>query len=462
MTKGEAASRGSLIAYFGIRDCGGPEGYMDNRIRRGARMLTIALVIGAATFARSQTETVLHRFTGSPGDGALPYAVGLVVDNSGNLYGTTQQGGAGTQCDQFEGSCGTVFEMRLTATGRWKKEVLYNFQGGSDGANPAAGLVFDSSGKLYGTTQFGGTGCGGWGCGTVFALSRSESGWKESVLYRFVSTNTSDGRLPVTPLAFDQSGNLYGTTICGGNPSCSCGCGTVFEMTPSEGRWQERVIYAFNGDDGFDAYAGVTPGGAGAIYGTTLGGGNGTGLVFQLTRDPENTWHETILYEFPGQNGGPLGGVTLDTKGNIYGTAINSGEYGYGSVFELSPPKAAEEAWDLTTLYSFTGGRDGAVPAAAVIFDQAGNLYGTTTSGGTGNACQGWCGVVFELQHADGAWTENVLYRFLGGDDGEYPDGPLVFGPEGDLYGTTPNGGDPNCSAYSAYPGCGAVFEISR
>lgn len=420
----------------------------------------IAFVIGVATLAASQTETVLHRFTGSPGDGALPYAVGLIVDKSGNLYGTTQQGGNGSACYPYVG-CGTVFEMRLAATGRWKKEVLYNFQGGSDGANPAAGLIADSSGNLYGTTTYGGTGCG-FGCGTVFELSPTSRGWQESVLHRFTSSNLSDAARPQSPLTMKRGGTLYGTTPCGGNPACSCGCGTVFEMTPSEGGWRERVIHAFDVNDGSEPYAGVTLDRAGALYGTTLlGGANASGLVFQLTRDHQNTWKETILYDFPDQNGYPLGAVTLDKKGNIYGTAINSG-YGYGSVFELSPPQAGEEAWALTTLYSFTGGRDGAVPAAAVIFDRSGNLYGTTTSGGTGNACQGWCGVVFELQHSGGSWTEKVLNRFQGGPAGEYPDAPLVFDAKGNLYGTTPNGGDPNCSAYSAYPGCGVVFKISR
>lgn len=435
---------------------------MDNK-NWWPKNLVISILMGVATFAASQTQTVLHRFTGSPDDGALPYAVGLVVDRKGNLYGTTQQGGDGTQCAIYEGSCGTVFELRLTPSGRWKRKVLYNFQGGTDGANPAAGLIVDDSGNLYGTTEFGGVGVSGWGSGTVFELKRTGSRWKESVLHRFASTNNGDGTRPVTPLVFDRSGNLYGTTICGGNPSCSCGCGTVFEITRSEGGWRERVIHAFDGNDGFDAYAGVTLDSAGAVYGTSfLGGENGSGLVFQLTRDHMNTWQENILYQFPYLGGGPLGSVTFDNRGNIYGTAINSGEYGYGSVFELSPPKAGEEAWALTTLYSFTGGRDGAVPAAAVIFDRSGNLYGTTTSGGTGDPCQGWCGVIFELKHADGTWMEEVLNRFPGGPGGEYPDAPLAFDAEGNLYGTTPNGGDPNCSAYSAYPGCGVVFKINR
>lgn len=430
---------------------------MDNKSWRAAK-LAIAFVFGATVLAACQTEAVLHRFTGSPDDGALPYAVGLVIDGVGNLYGTTQQGGSGTSCYPYVG-CGTVFEMRLTDKG-WKKEVLYNFQGGSDGANPAAGLIADSSGNLYGTTTYGGTGCG-FGCGTVFELSPTSRGWQETVLHSFTSSDLSDAARPQSPLTMGRSGTIYGTTPCGGNRACSCGCGAVFEMTPSKGGWEERVIYAFNEDDGFDAYAGVTLDSAGAIYGTTMGGGNGSGLIFRLTRDNQNTWRESILYEFPYLNGGPLGSVTLDKKGNIYGTAINSG-YGYGSVFELSPPKAGEEAWALSTLYSFTGGRDGAVPAAAVIFDHSGNLYGTTTSGGTGNSCQGWCGVVFELQHTGDSWTEKVLNRFQGGPAGEYPDAPLVFDAKGNLYGTTPNGGNPNCSAYSAYPGCGVVFKISR
>jgi uncharacterized repeat protein (TIGR03803 family) len=429
---------------------------MDNNSR--VTKVVLALVIGMATLARSQTETVLHRFTGSPNDGALPYAVGLVIDSNGNLYGTTQQGGDGSACYPYAG-CGTVFELRLTGN-RWKKEVLYNFQGGSDGANPAAGLIVDSSGNLYGTTTYGGTGCG-FGCGTVFELSPTSRGWQETVLHRFTSSDPGDAARPQSPLTMGRSGTIYGTTPCGGNPACSCGCGAVFEMTPSEGRWLERVIYAFNGDDGFDAYAGVTLDIAGAVYGTTMGGGNGSGLVFQLTRHNKSVWYESILYEFPYLNGSPRGGVTLDKEGNVYGAAINGGEYGSGCVFELTRPRRGEVAWAQTTLYSFTGGSDGAVPGA-VIFDQAGNLYGMTGGGGDGYSCQGWCGVVFKLRHAGGTWTETVLYGFQGGDDGEYPDGPLVFDAEGNLYGTTPNGGDPNCSAYSAYPGCGVVFKISR
>src|SRR5581483_6615984 len=176
------------------------------------------LITVLATQVRAQTESVLHTFAGSS-EGGAPYA-GLLSDRAGNLYGTTMQYGD-APCAYPFGGCGTVFELVAVQEGgitQWTFEVLYTFRGGTDGADPASTLVFDSSGNLYGTTTAGGTGCGGLGCGTVFELARSGSEWYENVLYRF--TGGPDGRDPVGSLTLDPRGNLYGTTAFGGDNNC--------------------------------------------------------------------------------------------------------------------------------------------------------------------------------------------------------------------------------------------------
>ena len=196
----------------------------------------------------SGSENALYSFSGGS-DPKFPYA-GLIFDKAGNLYGTTEFGGANNQ--------GTVFEITPNSNGSWTETVLYSFTGSTDGGQPYGSLVLDAAGNLYGTTNFGGSSNCNLGCGTVFELTPSSGGWKETVLYTF--TGGSDGREPYARLLSDASGNLYGTTLLGGNIGsvCSTGCGTVFKLTHGSSGWTESVLYAFQGGaDGASPYDGL-------------------------------------------------------------------------------------------------------------------------------------------------------------------------------------------------------------
>jgi uncharacterized repeat protein (TIGR03803 family) len=227
-------------------------------------------------------ETVLHNFTGGTG-GYQPN--GLAFDSAGNLFGTVTYGGVGNVADCDFAACGFVFKLLPVAGGGWHTVVLYTFTGGTDGGNPN-GLIFDSAGRIYGTTSVGGTSpCGGKsGCGVVFRLISGVSGWHESVLYTFTGTN---GKNPEANLAQDSSGNLYGTTYAGGNKTSYCGtqgCGLVFKLALTAGGWwSPSTVYAFNGADGFSPQSIPLLDGAGNLYGTTLYGGVGNfGTVFEI------------------------------------------------------------------------------------------------------------------------------------------------------------------------------------
>jgi uncharacterized repeat protein (TIGR03803 family) len=288
---------------------------------------------------------VLYRFQGGS-DGFFPVA-GLIADSEGALYGTT--GGGGSNND-------TVFKLTPAhdkATGKttWTENVLYRFQGGSDGYFPLAGLIADSEGALYGTTQNGGSGDNG----TVFKLTPPAKGrspltqtaWTETVLYRFQSG--SDGSLPAAGLIADREGALYGTTQFGGSgcqhlPPGSSGCGTFFKLTPARKQtaWTESVLYRFQGGgDGSYPYAGLIADSEGALYGTTAFSGslgNGAGTVFKLTPARNQTaWTESVLYIFQGGSDGslPLARLIADKEGALYGTTVNGGTAGRGTVFKL-------------------------------------------------------------------------------------------------------------------------------
>ncbi len=230
---------------------------------------------------------------------------------------------------------------------------------------------------------------------------------------------------------------------------------------------QEQVLYSFPTNSGFAAYAGgLIADASGNLYGTTgLGGASNFGSVYELSPPTSNTgWNETDLYFFgDGEDGAaPFGNLVFDSAGNLYGTTSGGGSPnclvgGCGTVFELSPPTSPGGSWTLTILYSFSGGNDGAQPHAGLVFDQAGNLYGTTSIGGGLCGSQG-CGTVFELSPPEvpgGAWTEAVLYRFTGGSDGGSPFAPVVLDKAGKLYGTTAYGGSQDCL-------CGTVFELTQ
>jgi uncharacterized repeat protein (TIGR03803 family) len=301
------------------------------------------------------SEKVLYSFGSQPGDGAVPYG-GLIFDKKGNLYGTTQDGGA------YGG--GTVFE--LTAAGTEK--VLYSFSSQpGDGINPLAGLIFDKKRNLYGTTLNGGA----YDRGTVFELTAKGA---EKILYSFGS-QPGDGSGPYAAgVIFDTMGNLYGTTCYGG----AYGEGTVFELTAAG---TEKVLYSFGSQpgDGQMPEAGLTFDKKGNLYGTTSGGGAygiDEGTVFELTA----AGTETVLYSFGGQpdDGSYLwAGLTFDKKGNLYGVTVDGGAHGGGTVFEVTA--AGKEK----NLYSFgSEAGDGNNPYGGLIFDKKGNLYGTTLWGG--------------------------------------------------------------------------------
>jgi len=413
-----------------------------------AAMLVASVLVVAATpslWAQSNSKN-LHTFTKEGAGGSEPTG-GLVMDQVGNLYGTAAFGG--TRED------GTVFKLTPGSNGHWTETVLHSFLGGEDGSIPIASMVFDQAGNLYGTTAAGGA--QNWG--TVFELTANSNGsWTESVLYSFCSVNKcSDGGSPASSLIFDSAGNLYGTTREGGTTGCgSVGCGTVFELMPqSNGSWKENVLYTFcptgKCTDGEAPYAGVIFDQAGNLYGTTNMGGSGKGpygTVFELSPNSDGSWKETVLHSFcnlskclDGDN--PLDSLVFDQSGNLYGTAELGGEVGGGIVFELSPN--SNGTWQGKILHSFAG-KDGDAPYANLIFDQAGNLYGTTFEGGPGGG-----GVVFELKpNGHGGWDDYVLHNFYD-NPGAIVFAGVIMDPAGNLYGVTY--GDSNNTF-------GSVFEI--
>jgi uncharacterized repeat protein (TIGR03803 family) len=270
-----------------------------------------------------------------------------------------------------------------------------------------------------------------------------------TVIYNF--TGGADGGYPVAGLIRDAAGNLYGTAAAGGTPSFCAdvvypGCGVVFKLDP---QGNETVLYTFTGGaDGAFPSAGLIRDAAGNLYGTTTGGGTyGGGVVFKLS--PAGV--ETVLHTFTGGSDGstPSGGLIRDAVGNLYGATSYAGTaHNCGTVFKLEP--SGKE----TVLHAFTCLADGAIPSAGLIRDAAGNLYGTTLGGGSGDCYWGGCGVVFKI---DPSGTESVLYSFTGGDGGS-PYAGLVRDATGNLYGTTLYGGSSSLCNW-AY-GCGVVFKL--
>jgi len=391
---------------------------------------------------------VLYSFQGnvySYGDSGYPLA-GLVFDAVGNLYGTT----SGNTVQSNDN--GTIFELSPPAIngGAWTKTTIYAFQGGYDGANPRAGLIFDRKGNLYGSTSNGAPLTGG----TVFRLAppaQSGGSWTETILYTF--TGGTDGQNPAG-VTLDAKGNVFGTTSGGGNF------------------------------------------GIGDQYGPSWSGG---GIVFELTPSGNrgNAWSEAMLFDFPtcyyydpengvycGTTSVPQSSLIADSSGNLYATTQLGGAIavcqdfqgifgiGCGTVVQFGPPAVTGGAWTQNTIYTFavSSNLDGAFPVGKLTLDGAGNLYGTTTEGcivyDAYTACYPYytvgSGSVFELSPSTqgGAWTETILYQFQGGSDGAIPSAGLL--PLGNtLYSTTQYGGTGNCVHTLSQPsGCGTVFEI--
>ena len=382
--------------------------------------------------AHASSEKVLYAFTGG-NDGQLPYS-NLIFDGSGNLYGTTNYGGANSK--------GTAFVLSPNGHGGWTETVIHTFGAGTDGYQPECGLLLDSSGNLYGTTYQGGK----FGHGTVFELSPSGKNWKEKILHSFKGPEGAD---PIAGLILDSLGNLYGTASEGGSHEY----GAVFMLTPgSNGQWKEKAIHSFNnnGHDGYAPLGALLLDSLGNLYGTTSqGGSQRNGIVFELVPGTNGKWTEKTIHTFNPANGhdgsAPNDALIMDASGNLYGTTYSGGKSKfYGTVFELSP--ATNGKWTETILHGFSGANDGSEPTAGVIMDGNGNLYGSTVVGGT-------AGVVYELSLVNGKWKETVLHEFKGGSDGDRAYGTLVFDTNGVLYGTTGHGGG-NADA-------GTVFQVT-
>jgi uncharacterized repeat protein (TIGR03803 family) len=408
-----------------------------------ATMLVCALTMVAGGTAHAQTFTVLYNFTGGA-DGSHPYA-GLIQDGTGatsfpSLYGTTYQGGSGadtlgvayklthlqyrtywvvttlaefsqggsgnspvarlaagpnavlygtatlggnTQCTLSNGGCGTVF--RLGPNANFSLTAIHQFSGPpADGAFPDSEVTFDGEGNIFGTTVQGGV----VNQGTVFELIRSGNGWTESVLHNFTynyinGEGYTDGAEPVGGVILDSGGNLYGTTYGGGDKLC--GCGEVFELSPSAGGWTYRVLHIFTpAVDGEWPENSLIMDAAGNLYGTTSWGGpnGGAGTVFELSPSGNN-WNFSTIYTLPYMGGGfqtgPMSGVIMDAAGNLYGTSFGGGAYSQGSVFKLTP---TNNGWVFTSLHDFQSPSDGSFPFGNLLMDASGNLFGTATQGG--------------------------------------------------------------------------------
>jgi len=400
----------------------------------------VLMLVAVAKPAQGQKYSVIHSFTGP--DGANPFAR-PTIDRAGNLFGTTYAGGASGD--------GEVFKLTRTSRG-WVLTPLYSFVGGSDGMQPNTSVMFGPDGSLYGTTHGGGgTACnGGYGCGVVFKLTppltickSTLCPWIETVLYRFLGGN--DGRFPSSGVAFDQAGNLYGSTLYGGGAGCGGdGCGTVYQLARSGSGWTESVIYSFaGGADGEVPTSGLTLDRFGNLYGVTeFGGIYGSGDVYELTSSGSG-WTQTILYSLDGSTGDPeypSGDLIFDSAGNLYGGSPSGGSGGGGTVFMLTPSPAG---WTETTIWNFSG-VFGAGPGGGVTIDPAGNLFGTTIN-------DNGAGSVFKLVFSGGAWSETDLYDFTDYRDGGHPYSGVALDANGNLFGTAADCGE-SCQ--------GVVFEV--
>lgn len=396
--------------------------WFSHRLAALPAVLAIGLALCNPAWAGGKYR-VLYSFKGGA-DGGGVFA-GVAFDTKGNLYGTTTGGGAHGD--------GTAFQLMPGSSGKWNKRILYSFCAlprCADGALPESTPVFDAAGDLYGTTN--GTsfelspGRNGWtfkviynagsasgyaidasgklygADGGVWELFRRADGWSETFLHTFCSRKECrDGDNALASPTLDAMGNLYGTTGFGGGnnaPECSIGCGVAYQVqNVGGGKWKYRVLHRFAAfpQDGLMPQAGVTLDGKGNVYGTTLYSGTSSGTVFELSPQPDGSWKEAILYNFPNsdKNGGaPAGGVTFDNQGNLYGTASAGGDLNCscGVVFKMTPQGSGK--WRYSVLHRFKG-TDGYGPGYNLIFDENyKHLYGTTAAGGSGGY-----GVVYEI-----------------------------------------------------------------
>jgi len=417
-------------------------------LRRQA--LVAAMMFAGAAMAAGQTENVLHVFQAG-NDGYFPEIYPVVLNSAGNLYGATTYGGGGNCTFDVYTGCGMIYQLTPGPSGgAWTENIIWQFQGGVDGGIPGGLMV--RGGKVYGEAGIGGGGACATGCGYIFELTppaTAGGSWTKTSLYEFP---TLDAQCGLT--AFDSAGRYYGVA---GSPN---GNGSVCEMTPPRtagGSWTERILYVFKGvapgqslGDG-SGPLGVTRDSQGNLWGATINGGycqryeGGScfGTIFRLT--PPSTaagdWTENVVYRFSNEDQNPTSGVVLDKTGALYGiTYVEAYKFSGGA---------------LTVIGSFSDlPPNGYAPTGGVILDRAGNVYGTTGAGG-----QFGKGTVYELTAP--TYTQTTLHSFASGTDGWNPEGPLTFGPHGELFGTTQIGGNAGCTQFeSGGTGCGTVFEI--
>lgn len=385
----------------------------------GIRSLVLAACAAAcapfAAAADSGDYKVVHVFRGVElGDGSQPHG-GLVAGPGGAFYGTTQYGGTGCENQGFSG-CGTVFRLNRDGS----VDVIYAFEGGKDGRNPIVGLVADKAGNLYGVTSAGGSkGCV-VGCGTIFKIAPDGT---KTTLHIF--DGGTDGYYPDGGLIIDDDGNLYGNTYEGGTANF----GVVYKIAPDG---TETILHTFEAQGDYNyPYGTLARDAKGNLYGTTDFVG---GEIFKLT--PKGKF--TRIHQFGVKQGDglqPSGEFLIDPDGTLYGTTNFGGAGGFGTVFKIAPDGTE------TVLYSFKGGTDGVAPTGPIVRDADGNIYGTAVSGG---GCQSQCGIVYKLG-TDG--IETVLHTFYRKEDdtkrnqGRGPLGGVVLDANGDIFGTTSNGG---------------------
>jgi uncharacterized repeat protein (TIGR03803 family) len=413
---------------------------MTGKIFASFAVLMIANALAGPAWASHYK--ILYEFKGSP-DGGTPIGV-LTLDASGNLYGATTAGGASGN--------GTVFKLTRNADGSFTESVLYSFAGGTDGSGPYGAVAFNAAGDIFGTTQVGGTSSDG----TIFQLvANADGSWTEHVLYSF---SGSDGASPLGNLVVDSLGNLYGMTGGGGIN----GQGVAYKLAPASGSsWTYTVIHAFTGgkDGSYPLYqSGLVFDHSGNLYGATSDGvdpwgdcnGQDCGSIIELTPNSDGSWNEEVIFRFhnatPDSGRKPTGDLTFDSAGHLFGSAEGGGS-SYGNVFELT--RNSDGLWHEVVLHTFKGNQDGAYVTGGLVFDAAGDIYGTTALGeDEDGAC---CfGQVFTLLPRTKGWAKYALWRFRGDWDGDNPPAGLIIDSAGNLYGTTQNGG---------HHGQGVVFE---
>jgi uncharacterized repeat protein (TIGR03803 family) len=428
-----------------------------SRAVMGVLTLAFACFLNATftTQLHAQTYTVIHNFVGSL-DGSEPTS-GVTIDRSGTLYGTTFFGDQAT---------GTTYRM-VHKSGGWLLSPLFYFTNMPTGVIPYSRPIFGPDGGMYLTTGFGGVGpCNTYnnttGCGVVLTMRPLPTPpptpitpWVETVLYRF--TGGADGANPYSAdLVFDSAGNIYSTTFNGGSNLCPSGCGVVYKMTKTNNTWAESVVYSFtNSGDGSHPWAGVTFDSAGNLFGTTSDGGAfGFGTVYELSPSGSG-WTLRTIYSFQGQADGgiPYSGLIFDQAGNMWGATTTFGSGNGGTVFELTP---SGNNWNFNTIHSFAGPNGGFYPGPVsnLASDGRGSIYGTTHVDGLFNY-----GSIFKLTPNGGSWTYTSLHDFTGGTDGGYPRSNVSFDSSGNMYGTASEGGTGNRD--TCVGSCGVVWELT-